>query len=498
MRKAYFILLFSFFFGSSVLSQNFGEIVSVKYDSMALEAIMDSLGNQYDLRFSYANQRIPVKRRLTIIEKDVPLLDLIDKLFQSLNLEYRIIGGSVVLRRSSPIEATLITGKVLESNGTTPIPYVHISHLESSSGVITNDEGEFLYWIENSSENESVSFSSIGFKKKIFPLSYLVGKKSIILLEDTTITLDEVVISSSSAKQLILNALDKKKENLPDSPYLMKGFYRTSYKEGDQYVSLLEAALNIYDTDFFQRNGLSIIAQTVRKSNDYRKYKWDEGSNYLAHFLLDTDLIRNNEGALNKSMLEAWNFEIESTSYLEGDLIYKIKADLKDFEDDSSLTFTADVYLRDTDFAIFKIDYEYLWDAKYSSRRVSKDIALKATGVKVKTRYKSHQSRMFLSYQFREGYMNVYDRKSDQLLQRVTIADEFISNSIKVDVPEPYGKKLRRLGDVYQLSSYYSEKFWENYNVPVETSLFIDIKNDLEQHIPLEKQFRSNASIVLN
>lgn len=475
-----------------LLGQNMSVKVTEVYEDKTLKFILDDLKEKYALRFSYASNKIPTRKLVSVSGEEISLYALLNKLFSPLSIEYRVIGGNIVLRNRSGDNAILVYGKVVDAEKE-PIAYAHVSHVQGPTGVVTNNEGEFLFWIENASKYGSVKVSSIGFKTKTIPIQDIQGSEAEIVLQDTVITLDEVLISSRSAEEIVLKALENRSANLPSEPYVMNGFYRTAYKEGDEYVSLLEAALRIYDRDIFKRNGISLETKMMRKSNDYRKYKWDENSNYLSHFLLQTDLVRNEEGVLNKNILDHWNFEIDKTTYFEGNLIYKIVADLEEVQDDSTLFFNAVIYVREDDYAIFQVDYDYQWDPEHSQRRISKEVALKSTGVKVSSRYRNERDKMFLKYQTREGYFNIYERKSGEFLSTVTITDEFIVHEIEPGSIESNGGRIRRLGDIYNTTSSYEESFWENYNLPVDTELYKEIRSDLNKRQPLKEQFRQNG-----
>jgi hypothetical protein len=479
---------FCFCFG--LLAQDLKQVVSMTYENELLANILVDLKADYGLRFSYASKRLPLDKRVTIEVKEVLLSAFLDELCASYELEYQVIGNGIALRRLSD-RLVLLQGRVIDDRKNSPLPYAHVSYDHGSKGVVTNTEGAFRLWIDESDRKDTFFVSSIGYQTLKLVYEDFRHGEEVFRLKDTVITLEEMIVQPRSALQLVQNALDRKRSNLPTEPYTLKGFYRTAFKEGDAFVGCLEASLDIYDSDFFKRNSLSIKTQHVRKSNDYRKFKWDESANYLAHFLLNTDLVRNEDGALSSSRLDDWNFEYQGALYFEEDLLYKVSATLRNTEMDSSLLFTADILIRDSDYAIFQVDYEYQWDPRYAQRKVYREVAIKTTGVKVSSRYRPWNNKMYLNYQIREGFFNIYDRITDQYLEKMVISDEFFV--YEVDNGETNrGKRLNRLGDIYSTPTEREPEYWKKFNRPVDSDLYLQIKRDLSFEEPLENQFLNN------
>lgn len=76
------------------------------------------------------------------------------------------------------------SGYVLNSDNT-PIPYVNIGIIGKNSGTVSNEKGYYEIKINNEFFNDSIKFSSIGYKSEIFLVKDFINKSSNICLKDT-------------------------------------------------------------------------------------------------------------------------------------------------------------------------------------------------------------------------------------------------------------------------------------------------------------------------
>lgn len=118
-----------------------------------------------------------------------------------------------------------------------------------------------------------------------------------LLLEKSNTILTPVVVSDSlSGGDILQIAIRRMDVNHPSAPYLVEGFYRDIKKVADTYVSLLEAAIKIYDEDFREpRNKFKLrervqlieVRRSLGYSNRFTTY-FDEDN------LLEEVLLHNN------------------------------------------------------------------------------------------------------------------------------------------------------------------------------------------------------------
>ena len=70
------------------------------------------------------------------------------------------------------------------------------------------------------------------------------------MVKSTTVLNEVEVRDSLSGGEILQLALGKIEQNFPMEPFMLEGFYRDVKKVGGTYISLLEAAVKIYDENY--------------------------------------------------------------------------------------------------------------------------------------------------------------------------------------------------------------------------------------------------------
>ena len=264
----------------------------------------------------------------------------------------------------------------------------------------------------------------------------------------------------------------------------MDGFYRDIKEVGGTYVSLLEAAVKIFDEDYSApRNKFKlrerVALQEVRRSlgyeNKFTAY-FDEGN------LLEDILLHNNiryrqfpeEEIFFKGMIR------EKDSYYNGHQVYVISQKY-----DYALT----IFVDKETYGIIHLEYENNDQEVIRKRRglVSKFVNLKRV-----IDFKSHDGKLFLNYITLDSKVNWYDKKTNEVKFETQLHQQLLINNVYPDTDEYIGttEKMKNYGLQYQ-DMPYNKKFWDNYNVIKESPLDKKIIEDLEREVSLDKQFKN-------
>jgi len=171
-------------------------------------------------------------------------------------------------------QESLLKGVIVDSESKIPISGANISILNSSIGTISNSEGKFLLNIPKDYNDEIMIFSFMGYKSLRFDINSFKND-SIILLNPSTIVLDEIILSASkislAANEIIQKAFDNYDKNFPTKPYLAKGFLRHVEKNKKEYKWLVESAITLYDNSEKHNDAIiKINVDEIRKSYDHR------------------------------------------------------------------------------------------------------------------------------------------------------------------------------------------------------------------------------------
>lgn len=382
-----------------------------------------------------------------------------------------------------------LKGTIKSAKTKKAISYANVALKNHPIGINANEEGKFELNLETIYKFDTITFSAVGFVTQEYSIdNYLQSNNKIIHLVDTTYELDNIFITSIPAKEIVSRAIKNISKNYPVRPYRMKGFYRTSFKENNKYVRLLETALQVYDEGFETKNGISTENLKMRKSYDYRKYKWRESANYLASFVMG-DFIRNPDGNL-QDLFGRWEYNVRGVTYLNKDEVFLIDAFIP--TENKSESYKAQLFVRIKDYAILQLNYDYQWNPHYFPGVDVDSVTIKRTGVSVKTFYRQFRGKLYMSYQSREAEWDIYDhKKGGALASMMEIHDELLIHKIDPRHRKQPDEKLVNYGDIYKEVKRYDKRFWRRYNKPVETALFREVKKDLEEEEPLERQFRA-------
>lgn len=376
-----------------------------------------------------------------------------------------------------------ITGKVTDASDGEPLPYATVGIKGKTIATITNLNGEFDFHIPTEYRNEILVISMLGYNNYEVPVWAIEGPLMIRLTPYTTV-LEEVVIKDSLTGGDILRiALSRIEQNYPMEPFLLEGFYRDVKKVANTYISLLEAAVKIYDEDYAEpRNKYRLRERVrlveVRKSLGYesRFTTFFDQDNLLEDLLLHNNIrYRQIEARepLYSSMVR------EPDSYYNGHEVFVIA---------HTEHYLLRMFIDKKTYAIVHLAYETQSSSEVIGKRGN--LISKFDGLKKEIAFREVNGKMFLNYINMTSRVNWHDRKTDSLRFKTELFQQLLINEIHPNTTERIRttEKMRNYGLQYQ-DKPYNREFWENYNIIKDTPLDRKIVEDLERFAPLHRQF---------
>lgn len=380
-----------------------------------------------------------------------------------------------------------ISAKAVDKETKEPLPFASVGIKGKPIGTITNFGGEFDFHFPIEYRNETFVISMLGYQNYETPVQTLLDSKDqeIVLVKSTTI-LNAVVISDTLLGGDILRiALMRIGENYPDRPFLLDAFYRDVKKVGGKYISLLEAAIKIYDEDYREPRNKSklrerVALQEVRRSIGY-------SNRYTTYFdqdnLLEV-LLLNNDVKYRLFPTEAVffdNLQRESDSYYNGREIY-IVSHVKDF--------SLRIFIDKKTYGIIHVEYENNLPEDLGRQN---GLMRRDEGMKRVVDFRFFEGKLFLNYLSVNYKVNWYDPKTNELRLETELQQQLLINHVFPQAGEGVRitQKMRSYGLQYQ-DQPYNKQFWDEYNVIKESPLDKKIIADLESEVPLEKQFEKN------
>jgi len=140
---------------------------------------------------------------------------------------------------------SVVSGVVKNQENDEPLPYASIALIKYAIGTISNEEGEFDFYIPKSKQNDTLSISFIGFNTYLIAVSDIKSPLEIRLTPATNL-LDEVILSRLSPLDYIKKALENLDQNYPEDPYQTIAYYREKFIENDAIIKKEEAVFKTY------------------------------------------------------------------------------------------------------------------------------------------------------------------------------------------------------------------------------------------------------------
>jgi hypothetical protein len=379
-----------------------------------------------------------------------------------------------------------ISAKIQDKETNEALGFASVGVKGVAIGTISNERGEFDFHVPVQYRNDILVISMLGYKNFEAPIWTLATNASqIIHLEKSSIQLQEIVVSDTLIGSDILRiALSRIEQNYPMEPFLMDGFYRDVKKVGGTYISLLEAAVKIYDENYIEpRNKFKLRERVrlveVRKSIGYESKftKYFDQDNLLEDLLLHNN-IRYRQIETDDSLM--MTLQREKNSFYDNHEIYVVT-----HTDHNTLK----VYVDKEDFSIIHLEWESPDPDEYILSK-KKNLGSRFKGLKKSIDFRRHEGKMYLSYMTVSSKINWYDLATNELRFETELSQQLLINKVYPNSKDRIGstERMRNYGLQYQ-DQPYNKTFWDNYNVIKETPLDTEVLKDLEKLTPLQKQF---------
>ena len=381
-----------------------------------------------------------------------------------------------------------LSAKLLDRVTGEPLPFASIGLKSKSISTVSNLQGEFDFHIPEEYRNEIIVISMLGYEKLEAPVWSLLDKSDQILMMDksTTVLAEVVVFDSLTGGEILRNAWNRIPDNFPMRPFMLDGFYTDVKKVGGSYISLLEAAVKIYDENYKEpRNKLRLRERVklieIRKSLGYE----NKFTPYFGQENLLEDLLLHNNIRYRQIDVKGAFFELmkrEPDSYYNGHEVFVISND-QDFK--------LKVFVDKDDYAVIRLDFEIETSGDVLATRMG--LVSKYIGYKKTIDFKRFNGKMYLNYITVTSTERWHDEKTRELKFETELIQHLLINEVSPNTTESIGstEKMRNYGLQYQ-DYPYNKVFWENYNVIKETPIDRKILEDLEKQAPSEKQFEDH------
>lgn len=144
-----------------------------------------------------------------------------------------------------------LRGRVLGGDTREPLPNASITVGNLNISSVTNQDGYFTLRIPASARNSRLIIRYLGYENMTIPIITLIDKpNNHIMLIPSSIQLGALEVVSGDGSELMREALRRIPHNYSTEPNMMVAFYRESIKKNVNYISLVEAVLDVYKSSY--------------------------------------------------------------------------------------------------------------------------------------------------------------------------------------------------------------------------------------------------------
>ncbi|HET6254411.1 MAG TPA: SusC/RagA family TonB-linked outer membrane protein [Puia sp.] len=180
--------------------------VSLNLPSREIRAVLKAIAASTEIGFTYSNDVLRNRQKITVIANDERLGDLLQRIFGPLHISFEVIGHQIVLKKEPATQAAAngpdvapafkpITGTVAGADGA-PLTGVSITVVGTSRGTTTDAQGHFSI---DAKDGDILVFSSIGFDT--YRATVGAAADLHITLQKSEHSMNEVVVTALGIKR---------------------------------------------------------------------------------------------------------------------------------------------------------------------------------------------------------------------------------------------------------------------------------------------------------
>ena len=294
-------------------------------------------------------------------------------------------------------------GMVVDGETQKPLEAVNLTVKNTNISTITNIDGNFILKVPESTSENAVVLSLLGYQTLEMSLNRLSGDNTIITLKQAIIELPQVKVTGfASAETLVRKVFQDKKINNLDQPVLMTAFYRETIKRRNRNVSLTEAVVDLYKQSYLNRSKDVMKLNKARKSTDYRRldtiaFKL-QGGPFSTLYL---DIMKYPEYIFTDETISEYKYKFEQPATVNDKLAYVVN--FKRTSDEDFLGYSGKLYIDANSLALVSAIYTLdIRDKDQAGelfvRKKPRDIVVIPLSADYKVNYQEKNGKWYYSY----------------------------------------------------------------------------------------------------
>lgn len=195
--------------------------VTINLQNVSLEKVFNKIETLTDFKFIYKDNDVNYKKQVSIQANKKPLSEVLNQLFEDVNLKYKVSKNQIVLKpnvkakpkptKKTPVASQtkfIVSGTIVDETGM-PLPGANIIEKGSANGATADFDGN--YSIKVASKTAILEISYLGYVTQNIPVNGQT-KLNATLKEDLA-QLDEVVVVGfgSQKKESVVGSITQAK-----------------------------------------------------------------------------------------------------------------------------------------------------------------------------------------------------------------------------------------------------------------------------------------------
>lgn len=220
-------------------------------------ALLGKVSEQCGFLFIYDSKVVDNERTVKLGAGRRTIRQAVYEIIGRQDISLRIVGNHILINQlqvQRPVIATppdtlayfTLEGKLQDNQSGTPIAYGTVGVVGTSTGTITNQDGEFRLRLPDSLRQSRIGVSHVGYVGQEMDIPLLEAQHAVWSLEPKVIPIQEVVIRAVNPVRLLREMLNAKKVNYAPAPVYLTTFYREGVQYKQKFRSLTEAVFKIY------------------------------------------------------------------------------------------------------------------------------------------------------------------------------------------------------------------------------------------------------------
>ncbi len=368
----------------------------------------------------------------------------------------------------------ILKGRVVGSDTNQPLVNASIMVEEINISSVTNQDGFFSIRVPSSSHDAKLELRHLGYQNKTIPVTTLIDNpNSLIVMTPSPIQLGEVLVVSGDGRNLVRDALMRIPQNYATDPNMMISFYRESVEKGNNYISLVEAVLDVYKASYRSYSNDQARIYIGRKATDITprdtvllKFQGGISDALLLDIAKNPEVVFGTEG-------DEYTFHIEGLININNKPHYII--DFKPNPGIDEILFRGTIYLDATTLAfarmVFHMNVEDRKDAAgIFIRRKPAKMRVEVTGADYVVNYSESDGKWYFNYSstevsFRVRWTNRFFglfATNYTIRSEMAVTDKYNDNVVKFARNE----RIRSTDVIAEKVEHFLDpNFWGSYNV---------------------------------